>query len=158
MNDAPSIDVTKSLAEITGVDWGPPPINGGSLMQERHILRRRPLVQWSHAELIRFLTIGCDHNILIPVALARLEQDPEASADSGSGELLCAVLRQQHFWRQAQPSAIVEIRAIAERALAGMFEITDDFTRLCVERALYESLWRFEVSLSQRSNGDGRNA
>jgi len=126
-------------------------------MQERHLLRRRPLGEWSHAELIRFLGIGTDHEVLIPLALSRLRQEPEASSNAGSSGLLRAVLIQREYWRQAPASAITEIREIAEQTLSGIFEITDDYDRLCEEVMVYESLWRFERFLAEHPAEKNRN-
>ncbi len=157
MNETAAIDFKKSLAELSGVDWGPPPVNGGSLMQQRHILRRRPLVEWSHGELIAFLGIGTDHELLIPLLMERLRADPEASDGTGSSGLLRTMLSLRDYWRRAPLSEIEEIRELAKSALGGIFEITDDWDRLKEERDLYCSLWEFEVFLSRLAKKDSRS-
>jgi hypothetical protein len=38
-----TIDTSKSLAELTGVDWGLAPADAGTLVRERHEIRRTPI-------------------------------------------------------------------------------------------------------------------
>ena len=72
MMKAPTqIDSSKSLAELTGVDWGLPPLGANTLVRERHELRRKPLGQLSPDQVRQLLDMGCEPEVLVPVALAR---------------------------------------------------------------------------------------
>ncbi|HTH46000.1 MAG TPA: hypothetical protein VMB21_00685 [Candidatus Limnocylindria bacterium] len=136
------IDVTKTLAEITGIDWGPPPDGASSLIQERHSLRRLPIAQLSNPGIVRFLDMGCDHKFLIPIALARLKLDPEAVG------LLCAVLRTVDFDWRSHPEWAVKLRELAGQVLNGVAQIDDDLERAATDAAIYRFWTHFEIELS----------
>ena len=76
--DCPAVDTNRTLVELTGVDWGPPPTDARIVLQERHETRRKRLGDWTHQELIRFLRMPCDLEVLVPVAIARLREGPLA--------------------------------------------------------------------------------
>src|SRR4051812_42220890 len=88
----PHIDSRKTLAELTGADWGPPPPDARIAVVERHEARRNRLADWTTRELVRFLCIGGDERILVPFAIERLSKDPVAADGSRPGELLSATL------------------------------------------------------------------
>ena len=144
------IDTSKSLAELSGVDWGPPPAAGSLLVQERHELRRRPIVQLTHAELIRFLDMDFegDAETLIPVAVERLLLNPVADGGAGEGELLCVVLRHRSFPWRSQPEFVQVVRDLKDRALNEIAQTTDDFERVRAERDVYKCYAGFEYQLS----------
>ena len=52
-----NIDNKKSLADLSGVDWGEPPKSENSLLVRRYELRRMPLRQWGLSDIQRFLEI-----------------------------------------------------------------------------------------------------
>src|SRR3954453_6880900 len=60
MSAGPSIDTAKSLAELTGVDWGVAPAAVGTVVRERHEMHRTPVRDLPHTAIVRFLHIGCD--------------------------------------------------------------------------------------------------
>lgn len=145
-----TIDQSKSLAELTGIDWGPPPAAASILVQERHEIRRRSIALLSNAELIRFLDLGCvgDSEVLIPVAMERLRHNPVADGGAGEGELLCAVLRHRGFpWRN-HPEFVRVVRDLKESALNEIAQTTDAYERVRSERDVYKCCAGFEYELS----------
>ncbi len=147
-----TIDTSKSLAELSGVDWGPPPAAGSLLLRERHELRRRPIAHFTHAELIRFLEMGFegDSEILIPVAMERLRLNPTADGGAGEGELLCAVLRHRGYPWRIRPEFVQEVRELKDRALNEIAQTTDRFERMSAERDVYKCYVGFEYELSAK--------
>jgi hypothetical protein len=136
------IDTSKSLADLTGVDWGAAPVEAGTLVRERHEIRRTPLRALPHAAIVRFLDMGSDADILVPVALNRLREDSEAVG------LLCSVLRAEHFdWRR-YPELVVRVREGVDAALNHIAQITDDLERLQNEAAIWRFYALFERGLS----------
>lgn len=137
-----TIDTSKSLAELTGVDWGVAPADAGTLVRERHEIRRTPIRELPNAAIVRFLDMGSDANILVPVALDRLRDDPDAIA------LLCAVLHADHFdWRsQAELVGVVRDRFYSVTSEIG--QITSDLERLQYEAAVWRCYAEFERGLS----------
>ena|SRR2546426_3418525 len=145
-----TIDTSKSIAELSGVDWGPPPAAASILVQERHELRRRPITRLSHAELIRFLDMDFagDSEVLIPVALERLHHDPVADGGAGEGELLCAVLRHRGFPWRTRPEFVQAVRELKDSALNEIAQTTDDYERVRAEHDVYRCYSMFEYELS----------
>jgi hypothetical protein len=135
------MDASKSLAELTGADWGPAPVTATTLIRERHDYRRMPLSTLPDAGRIRLLALG-DEDVLVPLALERLRQRPEALA------LLCAVLAAEGFpWRESR-DRVAEIRAAVGATLNDIAQTTDDFDRMQQELMVYRSLAEFERHLS----------
>jgi hypothetical protein len=93
MTPATTSHASKSLAELSGVDWGPPPRGASLLVQERHALRRKPIRDLYTEDLRRLLDIGCEEGFLVPVALERSKVGENVA-------LLCALLRVRSYgWR-----------------------------------------------------------
>ncbi len=135
------MDVSQSLAELSGIDWGPAPATASELIRERHDFRRTPLKDLTDAGLVRLLDLG-DETLLVPFALERLRERPEAIG------VLCAVLAAEGFpWRE-RPDDVAAVRAAADAALNDIGTITDDLERLAHEAMVYRSLVRFERRLS----------
>src|SRR5689334_1688090 len=85
------IDTSKSLAELTGTDWGAAPSAARELVRERHELHRTPVRDLTDESIARLLDMGVGTEFLVPVALERLRSEPDSMA------LLCAVLREDTF-------------------------------------------------------------
>jgi hypothetical protein len=137
-----TIDLSKSLAELTGIDWGPPPPEVGTLIRERHEIRRTPLRDVSDAAIIRFLEMNSDMEILVPVALERLRNDFDAIG------LLCALLRSTDFkWRE-QPGLVTQTRNRVDDVLSEIGQITDDRERVSHQAGVWMFYALFERNLS----------
>jgi len=148
MNRCPRIDVTKTLGELTGVDWGPVPDDPRVSVHERHVTRRKPLGKWTNRELIRFLCIvGEGEEILVPVAIERIEADLLAASGSRRGELLGAVLEAGGFNWRACPECVRHIRELCGRAISQLRE-DESHDSLVAELHLFRSLSIFERRLS----------
>jgi hypothetical protein len=137
------IDTSKSLAELTGIDWGSAPAEAGTLVRERHQLRRTPIHDLPHDAIVRFLDMGSDADILIPVALDRLRADPDAVG------LLCAVLRAEDFGWRERPELVVALRDRVYTVTSEIGQITNDIERLQYEAAVWRFYALFERSLSK---------
>jgi len=135
-----TIDTSKSLAELTGIDWGAAPAEVGTLVRERHEIRRTPIRDLSPAAIVRFLDMGSDPDILVPVALERLRNDPDAVG------LLCAVLRVEHFDWRSQPEFVTALRDRVYTVTSEIGQITSDVERLQHEAAV----WRFYAAFERR--------
>jgi hypothetical protein len=136
------IDKSKSLAELTGVDWGVVPDGAGSLVRERHEIRRTPIGDLPDAAIVRFLDMGTDADILVPVALNRLRGNPDAV------DLLCAVLRAEHFdWRR-HAELVAEVRERVYAVINEIEQITNDLERLQHGAAVWKFYAEFERGLS----------
>jgi hypothetical protein len=106
-----------SLQELDGDDWGDPPADATHVIATVHKLRRTPVGSLD-AEGLRMLMsqqVGTD--VLVPIALTRLEQDPLLAGDLYPGDVLAVVLRlPQSYWSSnpAQRSALRRIIASIE--------------------------------------------
>jgi len=144
----PAIDGSKSLAELTGVDWGPPPPDARLLVQERHETRRTPLAVWTSRELIRFLAMGGDEAVLVPFAIGALRENPVASGGRRPGELLSATLECDGFDWRANPSRVHLVRDLVGTALNLIGQDEDGVRTLQAEWHIYRSWAIFERRLS----------
>lgn len=136
------IDSSKSLAELTGVDWGVAPAGVGSLIQERHELRRTPIRDLSDKLIARLLDIGCDHELLVRIALDRLKRDSEAIC------LLCAVLRVLEFHWRAHPKLLGNVRDAVHVVVNQLGEMNDELEKLRYEVAIWRLYAEFECNLA----------
>jgi hypothetical protein len=111
-----------SLQQIENEDWGDPPPDSTRLIATALRLRREP-VGLLDTEALRLLIgqkIGLD--VLVPRALARLEEDPLAEGDYFPGDLLVSLLAVPlPYWRANNAQL-----AILERVIASVPEPTAD--------------------------------
>jgi hypothetical protein len=82
--------------------------------------------------------MGSDADILVPVALERLRDDPE---DVG---LLCAVLRAVHFAWRDHPELVVFVRDRVDAAINQVSQITKELERLRFEAVVWRHYALFE--------------
>jgi hypothetical protein len=133
-------DTSKSLAELSGVDWGPPPAGASELARERHELRRRPIRDLSTEELRRFLDMGCDATLLVPIALER-------SDVSESLALLCALLRVRDYDWRGHAEVLEAVRHQVYRADNLLSQIEGDLDTLATQVAIWRLYAEFERDL-----------
>ena len=137
-----AIDTSKSLAELTGIDWGPAPAEAPILIRERHKIRRTPICRLPDDAIVRFLDMGIDAEVLVPIALERLLQDSEAVG------LLCAVLRADFYDWRSHPDDVASLRERVNQAANEISQNTDDLERLQYEAAVWKFYAEFERRLS----------
>jgi CDI immunity proteins len=94
------IDQSRTLTELEGDDWGPPPFDS-YLVRTIHALRYEPLRDFTVEDLR--ITNGQSFSLLslIPLALARLRENVLAEGAFYPGDLLGVVLRSDpDLWRE----------------------------------------------------------
>ena len=96
----------RSLEEIEGSYWGEPPTGATRLIATVHALRRRPIGRLDVEDLRVLIAQRVGLDVVVPLALARLEEDPLAEGDFYPGDLLVAVVRlPAEYWRTRGPEA-----------------------------------------------------
>ena len=160
-------DETKSLAQLTGIDWGTAPEGAGSLVRDRHEFRRTPLGSLSIPALKRPLSLDFQDDCvyLIPYSLQRISGPPPADADGLSqycNLLLGVLLNERYNWLQ-RPELVGRARRLVETACYALYcasgeaEQTSDhleYYRVLLpntqmQTSLYEALARFEQRFSK---------
>jgi hypothetical protein len=142
MMKAPTqIDTSKSLAELTGVDWGLPPSGASTLVRERHEMRRKPLGQLSPDQIRRLLDMGCEPEVLVPIALKR-------SDVAESVALLSAVLRVRNYDWRSRPDELRLVRDQVYHADNLLGQIEGDLDVLAIRVSLWRLYAEFERDLS----------
>ena len=110
------LDLSRSLEELEGLDWGAPTYDS-YLVTTCHALRKKPLREFGVEDLRIMIGQNIGLPFLLPLALEVLKKEPLAAGDYYDGDLLAAVLRsevkQLKDWR-AVASALEDI---ADRAL-----------------------------------------
>ncbi|SFW49595.1 contact-dependent growth inhibition system immunity protein [Amycolatopsis australiensis] len=107
-----------TLEQIEGRYWGEPPADATRLIKTVHELRRKPLAALDIEDLRVLLLQKEGVDVLVPIALTRLEQNPLAEGDFYPGDLLNAVLKiPEAYWRQHpdQHRRVSAVVAAAER-------------------------------------------
>lgn len=103
----------QSLEQIEGDVWGDPPAGATRLIVTVHELRHRPVDQLGIEDLRVLIAQRVGLEVLVPLALTRLENDPLAEGDFYPGDLLVAVLRvHQGYWR-SHPGEAARLRTVA---------------------------------------------
>jgi hypothetical protein len=114
-----------SLQQIENEDWGDPPPDSTRLIATALQLRREP-VGLLDTEALRLLIgqkIGLD--VLVPRALALLDEDPLAEGDYFPGDLLVSVLAVPATYWRANNAQLVML----ERVIASVPDLTADLRR-----------------------------
>lgn len=108
-------DMSKSLQELEGQDWGEPDFDT-HLVRECHRLRRIPLKDFSVENLRIMIGQNIGLPFLIPLAMNHLRKNPLAEGNYYAGDLLVNVLRvEREFW-STDPSLRLELARIADEA------------------------------------------
>ncbi|MGV9299575.1 contact-dependent growth inhibition system immunity protein [Amycolatopsis sp. NPDC003676] len=116
----------QSLQQIENSDWGDPPADATRLIETVHRLRRKPIGLLTAEDLRLLLGQNVGAPILVPRALALLEQDPLAEGDLFPGDLLASMLRVPPSHWHARPDHLERL----ERVIAAIDTTAEDFDSL----------------------------
>ncbi|WP_033290971.1 contact-dependent growth inhibition system immunity protein [Amycolatopsis jejuensis] len=114
MGTSPDVDESLTLEQIEDHRWGSPPADATRLIKTVYELRHKPVSTMGTEDLRVLLLQQESVDILVPVALTRLERNPLAEGDFYPGDLLTAVLKipqtywQQHPDQRSHASAVIE--------------------------------------------------
>lgn len=111
----------KTLQELDGVDWGEPDVPW-TLVIDCHRLRRVPLKDFTDGDLSRMLRQKFSLDYLVPIAVARLLDEPFAG-DMGDGELMRAVTNVPSAFWQGHPDLAKGFDAAVANALVNARDI-----------------------------------
>jgi CDI immunity proteins len=104
-----------TLDDLEGVVWGAPTFPSG-LVTRCHEFRRKPVSEFTLADIRLLIGQNISLPILIPRALAALETDPLVEAFGYPGDLLSAVVRADRDYLRQHPELVARICSAAERA------------------------------------------
>ncbi|WP_116062012.1 contact-dependent growth inhibition system immunity protein [Cohnella phaseoli] len=92
-------DLSKSLEEIDGENWGDPDSGETGLIRKCLALRKKPLKDFTNDDLTRMILQQIALEYLVPIAINRLYNNPLNSGDYYRGDLLCSLLQiNKEFW------------------------------------------------------------
>jgi len=97
------VATSKSIAQLEGTEWPPPPTDPSRMMLRCHELRQKPLSEMDVSDL-RFV-VGQDMGLrfTVPLALDVLEKDLLVEAEHYKGDLLEVVLSANRDVYRQQP-------------------------------------------------------
>jgi hypothetical protein len=124
-------DLSKSLEQLEGDRWRPPEYES-HLVREAHRLRTVPIGKLTVENLRLLLGQQIGTNWLMPLALAKLSQDPLAEGDFYPGDLLSSVLDINATYWSDHPDDLL--------ALWGVREALDEL-RDTAQRLLSDERW-----------------
>ncbi len=107
-------DRSKSLQEIERHDWGEPTYHS-SLVTTCHLLRRKPLAQFTVEDLRVMIGQQISLPILIPLAVEQLEADPLAEGRYYPCDLLAAVVSIDRAFWPSHPDSAQRIGQVIQR-------------------------------------------
>ena len=123
----------KSLEELDGIDWGEPD-PPWSLAVDCHRLRRLALKDFTDFDLARMIRQKIDLDWLVPVALVRLLDEPDAG-ELYDGETMTAVMKlPSEFWN-GHPDLARSLDLVVKSALARLPEYTELYGELEADTA-----------------------
>lgn len=118
-----NFDLNKTLEELEGEIWGEPSFHS-SLVIRCHDLRRKPLKDFSIADLRIMIGQKFSLKYLVPIALTLLTDNPFAEGDFYKGDLLECILKiEQSFWDRnpniyyALDSIIIDVKSTIDTLL-----------------------------------------
>jgi hypothetical protein len=95
-----NVDLSKTLDELEGVDWGEPTYSSG-LVIECHRLRKVPLKEFTPGNLRIMIGQQMSLEYLLPLAFERLSKNPFVEGNYYPGDLLVSVLSiPDKFWKE----------------------------------------------------------
>lgn len=141
---AMDIDETKSLAQLTGIDWGIAPPGAGSLVRERHEFRKTALdkLPISALKLLISLDFQEDCTYLIPYALRRMAAPPPSGAEELSEHcnlLLGVLLNERYDWLQ-RPVLVPQVRQMVESECYALYCASSEAEQTSDHMAYYKVL------------------
>jgi CDI immunity proteins len=103
-----------SLEQIEDSYWGEPPADATRLIRTVHAVRRKPVGALDAEDFRLLLLQQIGTEVLLPLALGRLEQDPLWEGDFYPGDVLSAILQlPEQYWR-THPDQLARLRRIIE--------------------------------------------
>ncbi|WP_189021019.1 contact-dependent growth inhibition system immunity protein [Paenibacillus marchantiophytorum] len=94
------VDLSMTLEELDGGNWGDPEKGATGLIRKCLALRRKPLKDFTNDDLTRMILQKISLEYLVPTAIERLVDNPLISGDYYRGDLLGSVLRVDlDFWK-----------------------------------------------------------
>ncbi|MEV6446110.1 contact-dependent growth inhibition system immunity protein [Amycolatopsis sp. NPDC051716] len=103
MRTRPDVDESLTLEQIEDRRWGNPPADATRLIKTVYELRQKPVGSMDIEDLRVLLLQHEGIDVLVPIALTQLEQNPLAEGDFYPGDLLTAVLKLPQAYWQRQP-------------------------------------------------------
>jgi hypothetical protein len=114
---AASIDLTRTLDQLEGCEWGEPN-HDSYVVSTCHALRRKPLAALTDEEVRAGIGQSIGLPYLVPLAFKRLEADPLPAASLYDGDLLRSVLDvPSAFWSE-HPDLRDQFRSVVRWAVA----------------------------------------
>ncbi|OWR32308.1 hypothetical protein CDO73_01480 [Saccharibacillus sp. O23] len=96
------VDLTQTIEELEGVYWDKPDFDS-SLVIKVHRLRKKPICELDKEDLRLLIGQQMNLDLLLPLALEELTQNPFASGDLYIGDLFSSVLQvKQEYWIEHQ--------------------------------------------------------
>lgn len=108
------INSSRSLEQLEGDFWGAPPADATRLVRTACELRRKPVGELSAEDLRLLLGQHIGVEVLVPLALTLLEDDPLTEGDFYPGDLLVAVLKAPATHWRGHPGDLDRVRRVVE--------------------------------------------
>lgn len=135
-------DISKTLQELDGQDWGEPVWQSG-LVTECHRLHQTPLRDFEPDDFRRMIGQSFCLEHLVPLAMELVKAEPLLEGMCFPGDLLCALLRSDHAFWASNPELQDELSEVAEAAKHSIAQMSEKESNVIAE-ALEEASAHFE--------------
>jgi hypothetical protein len=150
-----ALDLSKSLQELEGKDWGEAKYDS-HLVTTIHRLRRVPLSEFSVEDLRIVIGQNISLSYLVPIAIDRVRDNELVAGDFYRGDLLVSLLRADAaFWRE-HPKWRADLLNTAKSTVAGLRSLghkKQGTLRITLD-ALGEACDAFELAMSANGRHD----
>jgi len=137
-------DVSKTLEQFDGQHWGEPEWES-HLVLECHRLRRIPLREFTPANLRIMVGQSIGLEVLAPLALHALADNPLLEAELYPGDLLCALLTSDRAFWAAHPDLRAALSSTAESARFRL-DTLDESERHSAAESFHDAFSQFQRS------------
>ena len=137
----PLPDLSKTLEELDGQDWGEPEWQS-HLVLECHRLHRTPLRDYTPADFRRMVGQSLSLEFLVPLAFPLVTDDPFIETEYYPGDLLCALLTSDRKFWEAHPDLRAALLRIAESGRS-LLDTLDESDRDSTEESFHAALSQF---------------
>lgn len=114
MGTSPDVDESLTLEQLEDSRWGNPPADATRLIKTVYELRHKQIGSLDVEDLRVLLLQQEGLDVLVPLALNHLEQNPLAEGDFYPGDLLTVVLKIPHTYWQQHPDQRDRVSAVIE--------------------------------------------
>lgn len=129
------VDVRRTLQQLDGQDWGDPESAPTGMVARCLRLRRTPLKDISRGDLRLLVSQNIGTEVLVPMALRHVSDDPLMETEYYPGDLLGALFRVEKAYWSDNLAELEQLVSICRTIAARDGEVADECRAFLAEHA-----------------------